>query len=195
MSVPIEQVKQLREQIGASIMDCKKALEDARGDQAKAMALLEARSKTIATKKQGRILGAGLVHSYIHGNQRVGVLLELWCETDFVAKNDKFQQLAHDLALHIAALRPEYLSRADVPEAYVKSQTKLFIEETAKEKKPAAVKKKIAEGKLEKFLSERFLFSQPFVKDPSKTVAALLEQYTATIGERLAVGRFVRFEV
>lgn len=195
MAIDIKAVKVLREATGASAMDCKKALEEAKGDNDKARALLNLRSKAIANKKQDRSLGAGIVSSYIHANGRVGVLIELLCETDFVARNDKFLNLAHDLALHVAAMKPEFVRPEDFPAEVVKQNRQLFEEEVTKEKKPDSVKAKIVEGKLQKFFAERSLLSQAFVKDQDHTVAEILATYTATLGERLAVGRFVRFEV
>ncbi len=195
MTVSPEKVKELREATGSSVMDCKKALEESKGDQEKALKLLAVRSKAVTLKKQSREANVGIVEAYIHANGRVGVLLELMCETDFVARNAKFKELAHDLALHIAALKPAFVSPESVPEALTKERESFFVEETAKEGKPQAVQTKIVAGKLGKFLSENSLLTQPFVKDSSKTVQDVINEYTATLGEKIVIGQFTRYEI
>ena len=195
MASTTEQVKKLRDETGVSIMDCKKALDEAKGDLEKARKLLEARSKAVALKKQSREVGAGIVTSYIHSNDRVGVLLELHCETEFVARNDQFKALAYDIALHVAAMKPEYISHEDFPKEFIEERKKFFADEVAKEKKPKEVQQKIIDGKLDAFLKENSLLSQTFVKNSEQTVADVIADATATLGEKIVVGRFVRFEV
>lgn len=195
MAVDAKQVRDLRVAIGASVMACKQALEATRGDFVKAQHWLAARAKTVADQKQTRQTRVGIVESYLHSNSRVGVLVELFCETDFVARNSQFKTLAHDLALHIAALKPAYASREHIPPAFIKEHEQLFLEEAAKEKKPAPMQAKIAAGKLAKFLNDQTLLSQPFVKDPTKTVQDVISEATAALGEKIAVGRFARLEI
>lgn len=194
-AVTPKQVRVLREATGASVMDCKKALEEAAGDLKKAETMLAVRSKAVALKKQARETHAGIIGSYLHANERVGVLIELLCETDFVARNAKFKELAHDLALQVAALKPAYVEPKDFPADFVAERQRVFLAEAAKEKKPAAMRAKIAEGKLAKLLSENSLLGQEFVKAPGKKVSDVVGEYTALLGEKIAVGRFVRFEI
>lgn len=177
------------------MMDCKKALEAAQGDLAKAEQWLAVRAKAVAVKKQTREVKAGLVEAYLHANGRVGVLVELLCETDFVARNSRFKALAHDLALQITALKPAYVSAEQFPPAFIRERREFFLAEAAKEKKPAAVKAKIAEGKLTKFLNDQSLLTQPFVKNQSQTVQDVINEAIAALGEKIVVRRFARFEI
>ncbi len=194
-TVTPEQVRVLREATGASVMDCKKALEEAAGDSKKAETMLAIRSKAVALKKQSRETKVGIIGSYLHANERVGVLIELFCETDFVARNAKFKELAHDLALQVAALKPAYVDPKNFPADFIAERTQAFLAEAAKERKPAAMQAKIAEGKLAKFLSDNSLLDQEFVKAPGKKVSDVIGEYTALLGEKIAVGRFIRFEI
>lgn len=194
-AVTPEQVRVLRQATGASVMDCKKALEEAVGDLKKAETNLAVRSKVVALKKEARETKAGIIGSYLHANERVGVLVELLCETDFVARNAKFKALAHDLALQVAALKPAHVKPNDFPADFVAERQRAFLAEAAKEKKPAAMQGKIAEGKLAKFLSENSLLDQEFVKAPGKKVSDVIGEHTALLGEKIAVGRFIRFEI
>lgn len=188
-------VKQLRDETGVSIMQCKKALEESGGDMEKARHLLRKMSSASSEKKSGRTLGAGIVKSYIHSNQKIGVLVELNCETDFVAQNADFQTLAADIAVHIAGMSPEFVSADNVPESELERIKSYMQEEVANLDKPAEVKEKILEGKLKDYFAEKSLLDQPFVKDPSLTIKQLVDGIVQKTGERVEIGRFVRYEV
>lgn len=188
-----EQIQQLRAQTGAGIMDVKKALEEAGGDAQKAKDILRKRGAVIAAKKGSREAKEGLVTSYIHGRGQVGVLLKLYCETDFVARTDEFKALARDIAMHIAAMDPEYLSRADVPKDIINKEKEIYKEQFSDSDKPKDVVDKIIEGKLDKFMGEVSLLEQAFVKDQEKTIAKLIEEHIAKLGENIQVGDFTRY--
>jgi len=176
--------------------DVKKALDEAQGDEEKALFILKKQGKIIAEKKSSRETNAGIVASYVHQNGRIGVLIEVRCETDFVAKNTEFQALVHDLTLHIAAMKPEYVRQEDVPQAAIDAEKKVFEAQTDEMKgKPADVIEKIIEGKLKKYFDDVCLLNQPFVKDDSKTVRDRITECVAKVGENIDVSRFVRFEV
>lgn len=187
-------VKELRERTGAGMMDCKKALQEANGDMDKAVEILRERGLAAAAKKAGRIAAEGLVDSYIHGEGRIGVLVEVNCETDFVAKTDEFKTFVRDIAMHIAASDPQYLSREDVPEEVIEKEKEILRAQALNEGKPEKVVDKMVEGRLEKFFKEVCLLEQPFVKDPDKTVKDILTEKIATIGENITIRRFVRYE-
>ena len=191
----MEQVKALREKTGGGIVEVKKALDEANGDEAKAIEILKKRGEAKALKKTDRTAGEGIVVSYIHSNQRVGTLLTLLSETDFVARNSEFQELAHDLAMHVTAMAPRYVRPEDVPAELVMSERKIWEEQVAAEGKPAEIAEKILLGKEKKFREELALLTQPFVKDPSKTVQALITENIHRIGENIQVGSFTRFEI
>lgn len=191
----MEQVKALREKTGGGIVEVKKALDEANGDEAKAIEILKKRGEAKALKKTDRTAGEGIVVSYIHSNQRVGTLLTLLCETDFVGRNEEFQELAHDLAMHVTAMAPRYVSPEDVPADLVASERKIWEEQVAAEGKPAEIAEKILAGKEKKFREELALLTQPFVKDSTKTVQALITEKIHRIGEKIQVGSFTRFEV
>lgn len=193
MEISTIRVKELRDRTGISIMQCRKALEEAQGDMDKAIIILQKQSKGIATKKAGRTLGAGVVASYIHGLGGVGTLVELLCETDFVAKNAEFKALAYDIAMHVAAASPEYLKREDISEESRKKVAEVFAEEV--KDKPENMKEKILEGKIDSYFSERILLDQPFVKDQNVTIGALIESAVQRFGERIEIGRFARFGI
>lgn len=193
-NITAEMVKDLREATGAGIMDVKRALQEADGDVAKATAALRAAGAKVAAKKQERTAGQGLVVSYVHGDQ-LGVLVELRCETDFVARSDAFKAVAHDLALHVAAAAPQYVKPEDVPADVVEAERKIYAEQVAGEGKPADIAAKIVEGKLAKFYTQVCLLQQPFVKDDSLTVAQVIEQLTAKVGEKVEVGSFSRLQL
>ena len=191
--IKTEEVKKLREKTGISIMQCKKALQEADGDIEKAEILLRKKSKEIAQKKASRNLASGVVSSYIHGHGSVGSLVELLCETDFVAKNEDFKTLAHDIAMQVAATGPEYLSKDDVP-----ATEKEKVRETLKkevEDKPKEMQEKIMEGKLDSYFKDRILLEQPFIKDSSKKIADLIQEATQKFGERIEIGRFVKYAI
>ncbi len=191
----MEQVKALREKTGGGIVEVKKALDEANGDESKAIEILKKRGEAKALKKTDRTAGEGIVVSYIHSNQRVGTLLTLLSETDFVARNSEFQELAHDLAMHVTAMAPRYVRPEDVPAELVASERKIWEEQVAAEGKPAEIAEKILIGKEKKFREELALLTQPFVKDPTKTVQALITENIHRIGENIQVGSFTRFEI
>jgi elongation factor Ts len=193
--VTAEMVKELRERTGAGILDCKKALTEKNGDVEKAIEFLREKGLAAAAKKAGRIAAEGLCESYIHGGGRIGVLLELNCETDFVAKTDDFKTLAKDICMQIAAAKPEYVRREEVPEEVVEKEKEIFTHQALNEGKPAAVVEKMIVGRLEKFYKEICLLEQPFIKDSDKTVQQLIVEKIATIGENINVRRFVRYEL
>lgn len=191
----MEQVKALREKTGGGIVEVKKALDEANGDETKALEILKKRGEAKALKKTDRTAGEGVVVSYIHSNKRVGTLLTLLCETDFVGRNEEFQALAHDLAMHVTAMAPSYIHPEDVPEALVASERGIWEAQVAAEGKPAGITEKILAGKEKKFREEQALLTQPFVKEPSKTVQELITENIHRIGENIQVGRFDRFEI
>jgi elongation factor Ts len=177
------------------MMDCKKALEEANGDMDRAVELLRARGIAKAEKRAGREAAQGLVLSYIHHNQQVGVLLELNCETDFVARTDAFKELGRDVALHIASADPLAVRPEDIPAEMIERERRIAEEQVAAEGKPEAVRTKIVEGKLKKFVAERALLEQLYVKDDSKTVGQLVKEASGRIGEAITVRRFARFKI
>lgn len=191
MEISTSLVKELRDQTGVSIMQCRKALEEAGGDMEKAVIILQKQSKAIATKKSDRNLGSGVVSSYIHGVGSIGAMVELFCETDFVAKNEEFKSMAYDIAMHVAANNPEFLKKADVTEEARQKVTEVFADEV--KDKPENMREKIMQGKLDSYFSERALLDQPFVKDQNITVGQMIESAIQKFGERIEVGRFVRF--
>ena len=197
MASSAEQVKELRERTGAGVMDCKAALEAAKGDMQGAIEHLRKKGLADAAKKAHREAKDGVVASYIHPGSKIGVLVEVNCETDFVARTDDFQQLVKDLAMQVAAANPSYVSREDVPGAVVEKEREIYRQQMADQKKPAQVIDKIVEGKLEKFYAESCLMEQPFIRDPSgKTrLKEMVDQATAKMGERIVVKRFARFQV
>ncbi len=193
MDITTNQIKDLRDKTGVSVMQCKKALEEAGGDTEKALMILQKNSKATALKKLDRTLGSGVVQAYIHSTGTVGSMVELLCETDFVAKNEDFKVLAYDVALHIAAADPQYLSREHVPAEDVQRATEMFQADI--EGKPEDLKAKILEGKLSAYFAERSLLDQPFVKNPDLTIRNLVEGAVQKFGEKTEIGRFARFSV
>ncbi len=193
--ITASQVKELRETTGAGMMECKKALVEADGDMQKAVEILRKRGLAAAKKKAGRTAGEGIVHSYIHSNGKIGVLVEINCETDFVARNDEFRELAEDIAMQIAAAAPRYVSREEVPEEVLAKEKEIYMEQARATGKPEKVLEKIAEGKLNKFYSEVCLLDQPFIKDDKKSVKEIITEKIAKIGENIVVKRFARFVV
>ena len=193
MAIALEKIQRLREQTMASLNDVKKALDEANGDEQNALFILKKRGKIIADKKSARETKAGIITSYMHGEGRIGVLLELKCETDFVAKNEEFKALAHDLALHIAAMDPRYAKPEDVSADVLAVEMKMFKEQTSELKKPAEIVKQIIEGKVKKFYDEVCLLNQPFVKNDTMIVKDRIAESVSKLGENIEVGRFVRF--
>ena len=193
--ISMDDIKRLRELTGGSIALCKKALEESDGDMEKAIFKLKKSSEALADKKSAtRTAGAGLVESYVHGNKKVGVLLELRCETDFVSRNPQFQALAHDIALHIAGVKPLYVSKEQIPQEAQKEAEAIFTEEAEKLGKKEMMEK-IIQGKLDAHFRDTSLLSQPFVKDQSITIEELIKRNSGTFGEKIEVARFERFEV
>ena len=192
--ITAEMVKQLRERTGAGMMDCKKALTEANGDMEKAIEILREKGLAAAAKKAGRIAAEGIVDSYIHGDGRIGVLVEVNIETDFAAKNEEFRAFVKDIAMQIAASKPEYIRREDVPAEVIEKEREILRAQALNEGKPANIVDRMVEGRLEKFFKEVCLLEQPFIKDPDKTVQQLLNEKIATIGENINIRRFARFE-
>ena len=195
MSVDMEQIKQLRDRTGVSVMQCKKALEEAGGDEGKALVLLQKQSSAIASKKADRTLGAGTVAAYIHAGGSVGAMVALSCETDFVGKNEDFKKLAYDIAMHIAAADPKFLSKDDVTEEEKEKVRAAFEKEVSESDKPDDIKEKILGGKVDAYFSEKSLLSQPFIKNPDLTIGALIEGGIQKFGEKIAITDFARFSV
>ena len=192
----LQNVSKLREQTGAGMVDCKKALDEASGDFNKALEILRKKGEAKAMKKMAeRQVKEGIVYSYIHSNNKAGAMLELFCETDFVARTDDFKNLARDLAMQIVAMAPDYLKPEDVPTEVLEKEKEIYREQIKAESKPDAVKEKIIEGKLAKFYSEVCLLNQTFIKDESLTVGELIKQLMAKTGEKIEMGRFIKFQV
>ncbi|MCD6114866.1 elongation factor Ts [bacterium] len=191
----IELIKQLREETGVSLGQCKKAIEESGGDLEKAKEILRKWGEDLAGKKSSRSTNEGIIESYIHANGKIGVLVVLKCETDFVARNPEFKELAHNLALHIAAAAPEYLSEEDIPEEVIEKEKNLYREQFKNSGKPDEIIEKIIQGKLETFKKEKVLLNQPYIKDDSKTIRELLNQYISKLGENITIEKFVRLEI
>ncbi|MEW6770678.1 MAG: translation elongation factor Ts [Bacillota bacterium] len=188
-------VKELRERTGAGMMDCKKALTETGGDMEKAILYLREKGLAAAAKRAGRVAKEGLVSAYVHPGNRVGVLVEVNCETDFVAKTEDFKSFVHDIALQIAASRPEYISRDDLPAEVVAREKEILRAQALNEGKPERVIEKMVEGRIEKFFKETCLLEQPFIKNPDVTVKDLLHEIIGRIGENIIIRRFVRYEL
>jgi elongation factor Ts len=193
--ITAQQVADLRAKTGAGMMDCKKALEESGGDSAKAEELLRVKYAARAEKRADRAAGQGVIEIYLHFNGRVGTMVELNSETDFVANTAEFRQLAKDVALHVASARPIAVRIEDVPADVVERERRVYTAQVAEEKKPDAVKQKIVEGKLKKFFQENVLLEQPFVKDDKVTVGDLVKAMSGKTGEKVEVRRFARFEL
>ena len=195
MEIKASAVKELREKTGAGMMDCKKALAEANGDMEKAAEILREKGIASASKKAGRIAAEGVVDSYIHGNGRIGVLVEVNCETDFVAKTDEFKSFVRDIAMHIAATNPKYLQREEVAQEEIEKEREILTQQALNEGKPEKIVEKMVDGRIDKFFKEICLLEQPFVKDPDKTIEQLVKEQIAKIGENINIRRFVRFEL
>lgn len=191
----MEQIKMLRERTGAGVVDVKKALDEAQGDETQAIEILRKRGQDKAMKRGDREAREGIVVSYIHPNNRIGALVRLLCETDFVARNEEFRELGRDIAMHVAASAPQYVKPEEVPAASVEKEREIWRAELALEGKPEAMLDKIMLGKEEKFRREVSLLTQAFVKDPGKTVGELIAEHAHKIGENIQVGDFVRYEI
>ena len=195
MAITASDVNELRQKTGVGMMDCKKALTEANGDMDKAIEILREKGMAAAAKKAGRIAAEGIVDSYIHMGGKVGVLLEVNCETDFVARGDHFKSLVHDIALQIAASKPEYITKEEVPESVLEEEKKILKIQAMNEGKPEAIAEKMVQGRIKKYYEDFCLLEQPFVKDPSKTIGQMITEAIAAIGEKITVRRFVRFEM
>ena len=193
--ITAEMVKELRERTGAGMMDCKKALNECNGNMDKAIDILREKGLAAAAKKAGRVAAEGIVEAYIHGGGRIGVLLELNCETDFVAKTEGFKALAKDIAMQIAAANPAYVSRSEVPSSIIEHEREILRIQALNEGKPAHIVEKMIDGRVEKYYKEVCLLEQPFIKDPDKTVTQLITESISKIGENIAVRRFTRYQL
>lgn len=195
MTITTEDIKALRDETGVSIMQCKKALEEAGGDMEKARMILRKISASVASKKSERTLAAGIIGSYVHANRKMGTIVEMFCETDFVAQNPEFISAANDIAMHITAMAPEFIKPEDIDEDSIEKAKVFFNEEISKSDKPAEIKEKILEGKLNDFFAEKTLMNQPFVKNPEITIEQLLNQLIQKTGEKIEIGKFNRLSV
>src|SRR6266571_5905445 len=195
VNISATQVRELRDKTGAPMMDCKSALSEAKGDIEQAIVLLRKKGQAMAAKKATREATEGLVASYIHAGGKIGVIVEVNCESDFVARTEAFQQLCHDVAMHIAALEPRYVRREDVTPDMLEKEREIYGEQARAAGKPEPVIEKIVSGKMEKFYEETCLYEQHFIKDESLTVGELINQCIAKLGENITVKRFVRFKV
>lgn len=193
MDITTEQVKELRDKTGISVMQCRKALQETGGDMEKAVILLQKNSKIIASKKTDRNLGSGVVAAYLHGAGTVGAMVELRCETDFVAKNEDFKKLAYDIAMHVAATNPQFLKKEDIDTTTWDRAAETFASEVVG--KPEEVKAKILEGKLAAYFGEQTLLDQPFIKNQDMTIAGLIEAAVQKFGERTEISRFTRYSI
>lgn len=193
--IKAEQVKELRDRTGAGMMDCKKALQETEGDIEKAIDVLRTKGLAKAAKKAGRVASEGTVTSYIHGGGRIGVMVEVNCETDFVGKTDEFKALAYNIAMHIAASNPQYLERSQVPEDVLQREKDVLSAQAREEGKPEKVIEKMVQGRIDKFYKENCLLDQQYVKDPDITVQELVLNYVAKLGENISVRRFARYEL
>jgi elongation factor Ts len=195
MAITTEQIKQLREETGAGVLDCRKALEQADGDFSKALDHLREKGLARAAKRSDREASEGVLELYSHGNGRVGVMVEVNCETDFVARSEAFRHFAHELALQIAAGAPNYIKTEDIPEAVLEHERQMARARALEEGKPEAVIERIVEGRLEKFYNEACLLRQVYIRDENITITDLLNQNIVALGENVVIRRFVRWEV
>jgi len=193
--ITIDQIKQLREETGVSPTEIKKALEQSNGDAIKAKELLRIWGKAVFNKKISRETKSGLIETYLHSNAKTGVLLDIRCESDFVAKLPDFKNLAHEICLQIAAMKPLFISEEDIPEEFLDGETKIYKEQVKDYGKPEKIVSQIIEGKLKKYKDEISLLSQPWIKDDSKTIKNLIEDAVAKVGEKIEIKRFARYEI
>lgn len=195
MSVSMELVKELREKTGAGMLDCKNTLESSNGDIEQAIKALREKGLASASKKAGRTAKEGLVSSYIHGDGRIGVLLEINCETDFVARNEKFQSFVRDIAMHIAAMNPSYVKSDEIPAETIAAEKEIYTKQVKDSGKPDNIVEKIVEGRINKFAKEICLLDQAFVKEPKKTVEDYVKETISVIGENIIIRRFTRWQL
>lgn len=194
-NISANQVKELRERTGAPMMDCKQALTESKGDMEQAIIILRKRGAAVAQKKAARITSEGSVASYIHAGGKIGVLVEVNCESDFVARTDDFKELVHDIAMHIAASDPKYVRKEDVTEADFQREKEIYLDQAVKSGKPAHIAEKMVAGKMEKFYEEVCLYDQPFIKDQTMNISQLIAAKIGKLGENISVRRFARFKV
>jgi elongation factor Ts len=195
MAVSAAMVKELRERTGAGMMDCKKALAECNEDMEKSIDFLREKGLAAAAKKAGRVAAEGLVEAYIHGAGKIGVLVEVNCETDFVAKTPEYKELCRDIAMQVAASNPEFVKREDVPAEYIEREKEVLKAQAINEGKPENIAEKMVAGRIEKYYKEVCLLEQPFIKDTDKTVQQLLTEKISVIGENISIRRFARFQV
>ncbi len=195
MTISASVVKELRDKTGVGMMECKTALQETGGDMEKAIIYLRERGLASATKKAGRVAADGLVTAYIHAGGKLGVLLEVSCETDFVAKTEAFQSLSKELAMQVAASNPQYVRREEVPTEILQREREIYKAQMGESKKPAEILENIINGKLEKYFEETCLLEQPYIKEPSRKVNALVAETVSKTGENIQVRRFVRYKV
>ncbi|MGH2568455.1 MAG: translation elongation factor Ts [Bacteroidota bacterium] len=188
-------VKQLRDKTGAGMMDCKRALEETGGDMEKAIEHLRKKGAATAARRADKSANQGVIESYIHAGGRIGAIVELNCETDFVAKTPDFKQLAHDIAMQIAAMNPRYISRDQIDKAVVEKEVEIYKSQSMHEGKPPNIAEKVAQGRLEKYYQEVCLMEQSFIKDSGKTIKDLLDDQTGKVGEKVVIRRFTRFQL
>lgn len=193
--ITLDKIQELREKTGLGLMDCKKALTETNGDIEKAIDLLRKKGSLVAEKRSGNKTSAGLVHAYIHAGSQVGVLIEVCCETDFVARTDTIKEFANNVALHIAAMKPLALSSDEISPAVIEKEKSIFKEQLAQTNKPAAVIESILEGKLKKFFAENCLMDQMFIKNDKMSINEYLKEVIAKVGENVRIRRFVRYEI
>ena len=195
MAISAQQVKELREKTGAGMMDCKKALQEVGGDLEKAAVYLREQGIAKAASKEGRATAEGVIATYIHAGDKLGVMVEINCETDFVARTDQFREFTKNIAMHIAASAPLCVSREEIDEKIVAQEREVYRQQALNEKKPEKIIDKIVDGKMEKFFAESVLLEQPYVKDGDKTVGELVNEMIATLGENIRIRRFVRYRL
>ena len=195
MTITSQMVKELRDKTNAGMMDCKKALSETNGDMEKAVDLLRQKGLAVAAKRAGRETKEGLVEAYIHAGGKIGVLVEIGCETDFVAKTDDFKTFARDVAMHIAAVNPIAVSRDEVPAEVVQREKDIYVNQALESGKPQQIVEKMVGGKIEKYLSEICLLEQKYVKNPDLTVQDLLNELVAKLGENISIKKFARFQI
>jgi elongation factor Ts len=188
-------VKKLRDKTGAGMMDCKIALSESNGDMDLAIEYLRKKGAAVAAKRADRETNQGVVEAYIHAGGRIGAMVELNCETDFVAKTPGFKQLAHDIAMQVAAMSPQYVSREQIPQTVIEKELEIYKEQAQNEGKPAQIAEKISQGRLEKFYQETVLIEQSFIKDSGKTIKDIIDEETAKVGEKITVRRFLRYHL
>jgi len=191
----IEEIKQLREETGVSVTKCKEALDESNGDFEKAKDVLRKLGNTLASKRTDKETGAGLIHTYLHPNKRVGVMLELRCETDFVANSNDFENLAHELCLQIAAMKPLFVSEEEIPSDILEKEKAIYLEQAKQSGKPENILKGIVDGKLNKYKESSCLISQPCIKDDKKKIKDFIDEVVAKIGEKIIIKQFTRYEI